>query len=173
MKRITLLLLCTLALLTGKSYAQEKGEMFIGGDLALGVTAYSYYGTEVGANFSIAPEFAYFLVDNLRVGGNLNYTYDSSHSITINPSVAYYARLAHNFYYVPEFTIGIGGAWNSYMDSFVFQLGLEIFAVEFRPTKHFAMSVNMLSLEYANLSGINGFGFTLGGKSSVGLRYYF
>lgn len=174
MKRITLLLLCTLTLLTGKSYAQEKGEMYIGGDLSLGLTTSTYNETDnVETSFSIAPEFAYFVTDNLRIGGSINYEYYLVHEILINPSIAYYVKLADKFYYVPEFSIGGGLILYEDLKYLGLQLELGLFAVEFRPTDHFAMSVSLLNLGYANIGAAQGFTFTLGATSSVGLRYYF
>lgn len=170
MKKITMLLLCVFSLIGSTSYAQNKGEMFFGGNLGIGVTAIED-GTNFAMNFS--PEYGYFVAKNFRVGVNLNYTYNVAHLFTINPSIAYYVKLVDKFYYVPELTVG-GGLEAFDDEAFgLFQLGLNLFAVEFRPTQHFAVAVSMLNLSYAQLERVNMFNFNLMGSSSVGLRFYF
>ena len=86
-----------------------------------------------------------------------------SHSLTISPGIAYYVRLAPNFYYTPNLSVGFAfgvndsGTLGKDSESMsLFGLGGELqpLAVEFRPTKKFAMSVSLCSLQGAAMEGI-------------------
>ena len=212
MKRI-LISIASLAALCFTAAAQQKGEQSLGLHLGYdtGVTGYKFYvfgmGTQEtktnnGYNIAAALEYSYFVCDNLRISANVAYgfkgnpeTPSSTHSITIAPGIAYYVRLADNFYYTPNLNVGfacgvtgsgtLGRDWESMT---MYGLGAELqpLAVEFRPTKKFAMSVSLCSLQgvamegkydFAGGNGINmsgmGVRFDLISNAQVGFKLYF
>ena len=212
MKRI-LISIASLAALCFTAAAQQKGEQSLGLHLGYdtGVTGYKFYvfgmGTQEtktnnGYNLASALEYSYFVCDNLRISANVAYgfqgnpeTPSSTHSITIAPGIAYYVRLADNFYYTPNLNVGfacgvtgsgtLGRDWELMT---MYGLGAELqpLAVEFRPTKKFAMSVSLCSLQgvamegkydFAGGNGINmsgmGVRFDLISNAQVGFKLYF
>ena len=212
MKRI-LISIASLAALCFTAAAQQKGEQSLGLHLGYdtGVTGYKFYvfgmGTQEtktnnGYNLASALEYSYFVCDNLRISATVAYgfqgnpeTPSSTHSITIAPGIAYYVRLADNFYYTPNLNVGfacgvtgsgtLGRDWESMT---MYGLGAELqpLAVEFRPTKKFAMSVSLCSLQcvamegkydFAGGNGINmsgmGVRFDLISNAQVGFKLYF
>ena len=52
-------------------------------------------------------------------------------------------------------------------------VGLQLFTMEFRPTKHFGLTANLVSLNFVALEGSAAFNFDLGANPTVGVRYYF
>lgn len=91
-------------------------EMYVGGSLGVTTASASIDGVSASATtFGFAPEFGYFVADRLRLSGSIAYNLtssgDTSHALTIGPSVAYYVRLCDRFYYTPE--AGIGFAYAS------------------------------------------------------------
>lgn len=210
MKR-TLLTLVAIASMVFSASAQQKGEQTLGINLGYNtgkttskITVNDQQSDSMtvlgGDNLSVGVEYGYFVANNLRIGGHIGYGYTAdgskSHSLTITPNIAYYVRLADNFYYTPNFAIGFGlgttGKSELTDESFTmcgFATELQPFAVEFRPTKKFAMSVSLCSLQYAYLadsdteellnqkintkvssSGIN---FNLLANAQVGFKLYF
>ena len=153
-----------------------------------------------GDNLGVGVEYGYFVIDNLRVGGRINYGYTAdgtkTHSLTIMPNIVYYVRLADKFYYTPNFSIGFGlgtTGKDEYTDESFTMCGLatelQPLAVEFRPTEKFAMSVSLCSLQYTFLSDSNteeafgqkittkvsgsSFNFDLLANAQVGFKLYF
>lgn len=122
-KRIVAILLCAVSF---GAYAQQKGDMYIGSMIGLGLSSSSIYSDGEKKNeynpsmgFSVSPEFHYFVADKFRVGlvssfgGSKNhferdiisssYIFDAKNSYWfIGPDIAKYIRLADNFYYVLE-----------------------------------------------------------------------
>lgn len=124
MKRLFLLV----AVLAGSTmtFAQEKGDMYIGASLnfAAGssttITTVSDISdsetTPNSTSFGISAEYGYFVAKNFRVALSLGYEFESQPTLKdgdswskskaslfcINPNVAYYVRLADRFYYTPE-----------------------------------------------------------------------
>ena len=198
---------------TFSASAQQKGEQTLGFNLSYNTgktTTKMQINNELsesvsilgGDNLSVGIEYGYFAADKLRVGFQIGYGYTAnaddakSHALTIMPNVAYYVRLAENFYYTPNFSIGFGLGIiqnNDYSgDNFTmcgFATELQPFAVEFRPTKRFAMSVSLCSLQYALLTGSNSeeifntkittkvntntFNFDMLANAQVGFKLYF
>ncbi len=194
MKRIICLFVAVIAI-TAAASAQQKGEKYLGGSLGVATTtsiANSTSATSFG--LSLAPEFGYFVADKFRISASVGYGLETAnrtdpvtHTITVMPELAYYVRLADNFYYTPSFQFGFacGIAGKTEMtNSFAmpgFGIGLSLGAFEFRPTRKFGVSFSLLSLEYVFTSykgdylkyNHNGISFRLGGSSTIGLRYYF
>ena len=92
--------------------------MYVGGILGVSTSSFSADETSISETyFRIAPEFGYFVRDNLRVGGSLGYSIAplegrTTHTVTIGPNVAYYVKVCDRIYYVPE--IGLGFAYASF-----------------------------------------------------------
>ena len=198
---------------TFSASAQQKGEQTLGFNLSYNTsktTTKMQINNELsesvsilgGDNLSVGIEYGYFAADKLRVGFQIGYGYTANaddaktHALTIMPNVAYYVRLAENFYYTPNFSIGFALGiieHNEYPDDNFTMHGLatelQPLAVEFRPTKRFAMSVSLCSLQYTFLSGSNSeklfnteittkinnnvFNFSLLANAQIGFKLYF
>lgn len=203
MKKVLLTLVAIVAVAFTAS-AQKQGEQHIGANLGyntgktnvtLSLRGDNYSEKESilgGDNLGVGVEYGYFVIDNLRVGGRIGYSYtadgDKSHSLTIMPNIAYYVRLADKFYYTPNFAIGFGlgtTGKDEYTNESFTMCGLatelQPLAVEFRPTKKFAMSVSLCSLQYVFLTGdieqvkvdTGAFSFDLLANAQVGFKLYF
>lgn len=178
MKRLALIA-AAMMLAFGAS-AQQKGDSYVGLSLDYNTgkrtlatsttttiagsssTVNSSTPTNFGDNLGLEFEYGYFVADKLRVGIDLDYTYtkngSSSHAFGVMPNVAYYVELAKGFYYTPNLGVGFGlnttpvnNDSNLTMCGFVGEF--QPFAVEFRPTKRFAMTVSLCSLQYSYLAG--------------------
>ena len=183
MKRVLISIMALVAICFTAA-AQQKGEQSLGLHLGYdtGVTGYKFYLEGIGIfhstqeikvkdghNIAAALEYSYFVCDNLRLSANVAYgfqgnpdTPSSAHSLTIAPGIAYYVRLAPNFYYTPNLNVGFAcgvtdtGTLGKDLESIsLFGLGGELqpLAVEFRPTKRFAISVSLCSLQGAAMEG--------------------
>ena len=180
-------IICTLAFLSVSALtvsAQNKGDKYVGGMLGVGVSASFVEDISATAtNVGIAPEFGYFVADKFKVGAGIGYSLNisgaTSHALTVCPNVAYYVKLCNNFYYTPTFEIGFAYGHSEGLNGVGFGLGLSIAGFEFRPSTHFGLSVNLLSLSYVFLSypdyglNSNNVTFNLGVNPSVGVKYYF
>lgn len=178
MKRILFAAAAALAALTGLS-AQEKGDMYISGNLDISST-----GTRTSAGsivtktpssfgFGIAPEFGYFITDRLEVNLGLGYELDRTHRgtdsngnnlfnvsnvFTISPGVRYYVPLGEKFYYTPGFDLSVGfGGSRREIDPQTsvkggitrFGIVLSALAFEFRPAEHFGITFRAGNLSYS------------------------
>jgi outer membrane protein len=121
MKKITILMIMLCASVA--AFAQfEQGRMLVGGSLGFdtqketdkyGSTSQKY-GTYT--SFSLAPQFGYFIIDNLAVGGTIDLSLSkfkpedddvegrTSTSIEIQPTVRYY--LPQGIFFQGQFGIG-------------------------------------------------------------------
>lgn len=134
------LFFCALAAIVSLQVAsaQKRGEMYVGGSLGVTTASASIDGISASAtSFGFAPEFGYFVADRLRLSGSIAYNLtssgDTSHALTIGPSVAYYVRLCDRFYYTPEAGIGFAYASAYGANGYGFATGLKFGAFEFRP----------------------------------------
>ena len=183
MKRVLISIMALVALCFTAA-AQQKGEQSLGAYFGYdtGVTGYKIYlghlgifpnkqeiKVKEGHNVVAALEYSYFVANNLRLSATVGYglqanpeTPSVAHSLTISPGIAYYVRLAPNFYYTPNLSVGFAcgvndsGTLGKDSESMsLFGLGGELqpLAVEFRPTKKFAMSVSLCSLQGAAMEG--------------------
>lgn len=203
MKKALLTLVAIVAVAFTAS-AQKQGEQHIGANLGyntgktnvtLSLRGDNYSEKESilgGDNLGVGVEYGYFVIDNLRVGGRIGYSYtangDKSHSLTIMPNIAYYVRLADKFYYTPNFAIGFGLGTTG-KDEYTNESLYDVWSCngafspwpEFRPTEKFAMSVSLCSLQYVFLTGDIGqikvdtgaFSFDLLANAQVGFKLYF
>ena len=210
MKRTLLTIVAIVAMALSAS-AQQKGEQTLGFNLNYSTgksttkvqindeqsTAATILG---GDNLGVGIEYGYFIANNLRVGGQINYGYTAddskTHSLIIMPNIAYYVRLTDNFYYTPNLSIGFGlgtTGTNDYTNEKFTMCGLatelQPLAVEFRPTQQFAMTVSLCSLQYVFLTDSNSseilntqittkvssntFNFSLLANAQIGFKLYF
>lgn len=182
------LFFCALAAIVSLQVAsaQKRGEMYVGGSLGVTTASASIDGISASATtFGFAPEFGYFVADRLRLSGSIAYNLtssgDTSHALTIGPSVAYYVRLCDRFYYTPEAGIGFAYASAYGANGYGFATGLKFGAFEFRPASHCGISFSLLSLQYTYLSYSSG-GYSASGNNvqfdfgvspTIGFKYYF
>lgn len=204
------ILAASLLFVSAFAFAQKQGDIFVEGSLDLEcgtqkntINSGSSSNSEKSAldtKFDFMVGASYFVIDNVRVGVNLGYAYQKSDDtkapgFAINPNVAYYLELGHNFYYTPEF--GLYGEFGSattttsiasfsadtkYNHS-VLGAYLHILSCEYRINSSLALGVNFGTAyfqsskltdpdEKDNYAKNTTFGFDLG-SASVGLRFYF
>ena len=177
MKKLFSLLLCLSAMFAGSVVAQDKGDMFIGGNLGLGVTTIGDGSYSVSSvTFSLAPEYSYFVADNFRIGAELDLSIaEGVTTFTVAPTFAYYVKLVDKLYYTPEFTIGGGLAANDGYSVGVFAFDLDLFALEYMPSNHIGLSLSLVNMSYALIpeASVSTFHFVLLTSPEVGFRYYF
>jgi outer membrane protein len=122
MKKITILMIAMCA--TVGAYAQfNQGRMLVGGSLAFqSVTSKSKFDGQTttdgkSTDFSIAPQFGYFVIDNLAVGATLDFSlskWDAEQgndestvtAFEFEPTVRYY--LPVGVFFQGQFGIGTG-----------------------------------------------------------------
>ncbi|MBO7523720.1 MAG: hypothetical protein J6T30_07710, partial [Bacteroidales bacterium] len=108
---------------------------------------------------------------------------------TIGPSFAYYVPITSTFYYTPQFDVAaVFGAYSleSSLEKQTINysgvaFGISPVKFEFRPTDHFGLDVDIMSLTYAHMNyklkdsvaTSNTLGFKLCINPSVGFKYYF
>lgn len=175
MKRVILSIIAVVAVALSAS-AQQKGDNYVGANIGYGTgktfttltttmgddkitNKDSYLG---GDSFRIGFEYGYFIADNLLLKANIGYGFDKlgseiDHSLTVMPGIAYYVKLADKFYYTPNLSLGyvMGSSHIADEEAYTmhgFGAELQPLAVEFRPTKRFAMTVSLASLQYVVLS---------------------
>lgn len=183
MKKLLICSMFFIATLT-YSFAQQKGDKYVGGSLHLATsTLILDGGSATTVDLGLSPEFGYFVADKLKLGLQagyfLSYNETVTHTVAIGPSLAYYVRLSDNFYYTPEIFIGFEYAGSKYLDGYGLGLSLSIVGFEFKPKPNIGISFNVLGIGYEFFSfpdlDMNGSGlsFQLGLKSSIGFKYYF
>lgn len=195
------------------AHAQQKGEFYLGGnvgvDTAVSAVALSDgydtgSETTIQANVGINFTVGYFLSNKWRIAAyyeanaTASGTYTDAEEVTPTTNLsydsaglglAYYKEIADGFYYVPE--LKICKAWGEFdvegvnfpLDGYSFNISL--FQLEYRPTTHFATTVNLGYFNILNLGGAtSGLGYTLDmamgtGIATINLRptvtfkYYF
>ena len=148
--------------------AQQKGDMYISGSLALsgGSTSASASASVQGIkttvkepsafSFQIAPEFGIFVLDRLQVNISLGYSltrsepnkhstdtenfYDFTNLFVISPGVKYYVPVCDKLYYTPGLSLGVGfGNENTQISSNI---------SEKEPLTTFGISLSFLEFEF-------------------------
>ncbi|MBQ9137386.1 MAG: hypothetical protein IJX65_01970 [Alistipes sp.] len=162
-----------LLLSCGVASAQKKGDMFFGGTTGITIQATSANNGEVAAGFAIQPEFGVFVANNCKLGVSVGYALSGGiHSLTACPNFAYYLRLCDGLYYTPGIEAGFVMAAASGNYAAGVGIGLQLFTLEFRPTKHFGLSAGLASLNFVAMNTA-AFNFNLGVNPTVGVKYYF
>lgn len=189
-------------------FSQAKEEFYIGGGAGLGTTVNGFLVsdkvTDVESFAAIGNaefhfECGYFVADKLKLGAifqastatNTTSAYETAMGLaSLGGSFAYYVEIAEGLYYVPEFVGSVLFSGYFFEDPLNFPLvgvsaALSFVQLEFRPTKHFATSVNLGSLGFTSAAGsVNYKGTTLdlvlanlnvalGVSPSVTFKYYF
>ena len=150
--------------------AQQKGDKYFGGMTGIAIQA----GDGVGAGFIIQPEFGGFVADKCKLGISAGYAISGGiHTFTLTPNFSYYVRLCDNVYYTPGIEAGFAMAAARGAVAAGVGVGLQLFSMEFRPTKHFGFTANLVSLNFVGMEGSAAINFDLGVNPTVGLRYYF
>ena len=150
--------------------AQQKGDKYFGGMAGIAIQA----GDGVGAGFIIQPEFGGFVADKCKLGISAGYAISGGiHTFTLTPNFSYYVRLCDNVYYTPGIEAGFAMAAAEGAVAAGVGVGLQLFSMEFRPTKHFGFTANLVSLNFVGMEGAAAINFDLGVNPTVGLRYYF
>ena len=188
MKKILVTLICAFATL-GVASAQQKGEIYVGGDFGVGVNNTSMaikdfgkLGSSTNVDFTIQPKVGFFVADNLMLGFGLGYSLDSvedttNHAFTIGPSLSYYIPLCEKLYYTP--TLDLAFCYAATDDNGVpgFGIGVTLFGMEYRPSKKIGISGNLLSFNYTllakNGTRINTVDFGLTINPTIGVKFYF
>lgn len=172
--------------------------MFVSGTLGLsgGSTGAKYDGYKESEKkefeFSIAPEFGYFVADKILIKLGLGYGYNSAETSKINifivsPAFHYYLKITDKFHYTPGISLGIGGgitkSGENKLPMFNIGFQLHLVAFEFRATENFAINLSAGEFGYMYTQakekeiGVAGFDnnvnldLNLGAK--VGFSYYF
>ena len=156
----------------GAASAQQKGDIFLGGVTGITIQATTSGGGAVGSGFAIQPEFGAFVGNNCKIGASAGYTISGgSHILTVCPNFAYYVRLCDGMYYIPGIEAGFVMASAGGIGAGL-GVGLQLFSLEFRPTKHFGFTANLASVNFYALSTATCI-FNLGVNPTVGVKYYF
>lgn len=178
MKKL-LVVLVALLCCTVTTFAQNKGDKYVGGYAGIAVQAVGMDGdSAAAASLGIQPEFGYFVADRLKVGVSLGYGISEGiHTLTVCPNISYYLPLCDGLYYTPGVELGFAGGISE--GTMIPGLGLvaHFFSLEFRPTEHFGFSANLLSLNFVSLTKygitVNTASFNIGVTPTIGFKYYF
>ena len=175
MKKFTILLIAAIGAFATTVHAQEKGDFYLGGTLGLGVSSSGSNGyMHTSTAFNIAPEVGFFVIDNLKLGAKLEYAVSSSrHTFTFAPNASYYLPIVDKLYYTPQLSIGGGFGVLSGNTQGVFDLSLNMLALEYKATDNIALSMSLVDLNYRMIGDSNNVDFHLFNTPSVGVRYYF
>lgn len=182
MKRILFIVLFMTVSMTSL-YAQNKGDVFLGGIVG-GGTSTNFLNGESGstiANVNATLEIGYFATDELKIGAEIGYALTAGdtdvHALMIGPNIAYYTKLAEKLYYTPSLSVcfALGIADGISMPGF--GVGLNLFSMEFRPTRRFGFTASLGSINYVALTKeeitSSTLGVNIGINPSVGFKYYF
>ena len=164
--------------------AQSKGEMYIAASLGASFgseNVESYDGSyttntsnPLSTSFNVMGEFGYFIADNVRLALALGVPYSTSPTtqsgstwlqrsavgLQINPNIAYYVKLADNFFYIPE--VGFSYESGTLKDDITTSTSLNlnyngwdvyvnILALEFRVCPKLAIGVGFGSVSYSSV----------------------
>ena len=161
--------------------AQQKGDMYIGGQIGVTVQSVTSDGySESATAFSIQPEFGYFVANRCKVGLSVGYGISADvHSLTICPNFSYYLPLCDGLYYTQGIELGYAMGKTEGISMSGLGAALHAFSLEFRPTKHFGFTANILSFNVVALNNSEyNFSSTavncnIGMNPTIGFKYYF
>lgn len=175
MKKITILFVAVAAMFASAASAQQKDDMYVGGTLGFGVSSIGTNGyMSTSASFNVAPEFGYFIADNIKIGVELAYGVSGgTHSLMLMPNAAYYLPIVDKLYYTPQLSVGGGFGANSGYTAGSFALSLNLASLEYKPVENMAISIGLVNLNYVRMEKTNNVGFGFLTSPSVGFRYYF
>lgn len=182
MKKLFSTLLTLLVISLSTVSAQQKGDIYVGGNLGFGVTSAIVEGeSATAAEFALQPNVGYFVADKFMVGFGLGYSVTggdgATHTLTLGPKLSYFVPICDKLYYTPSLDILFCCVASDGYSIPGFGLGANIVGFEYQPTEHIGLSASLLSLDYVMLSkeGLTlntvDFGLTL--SPSIGFKYYF
>lgn len=182
MKKLFSTLIVLLVMSVSTVFAQQKGDIYIGGNFGVGVTSAIIEGESATAvEFAIQPNMGYFVADKFMIGFGLGYSISggdgTTHALTLGPKLSYFVPLCDKLYYTPSLDILFCCAASDGYSIPGFGLGANIVGFEYQPTEHIGLSASLLSLDYVMLSKdgltINTVDFGLTLSPSIGFKYYF
>lgn len=182
MKKLFYALVALLALSVTSVSAQQKGDIYVGGDLGFSVSSVSVSGESVTATeFGIQPSVGVFLADRFLLGFSLGYNVTggdgATHTLALGPRVGYYVPLCKNLYYTPTLDLLFCHVSSEGYGVPGFGLGVNLFGLEYRPTERIGLSASLLSLDYVLLSKegvtIHTVDFGLSLSPRIGAKFYF
>lgn len=182
MKKILLFALC-MTLSIASLYAQNKGDVFFGGIAGVG-TSTNFINGESGTtitNVNATIEIGYFVADKLKLGAEVGYALTSGdadvHALMVGPNMTYYAKLADKLYYTPSLSVCFALGVTEGISMPGVGVGLNLFSMEFRPTRRFGFTASLASINYVALFKdeitSSTLGLNIGINPSVGFKYYF
>lgn len=166
MKKTLLTLLLLLSCSLGAFAQTEKGNKEVGGSFSMSYTPKSSL-----FNFALTPQFGYFIIDNLSVGGTLSVDFSTSKgqstsTLAILPTAKYYFEASPKL--KPYLMLQVGGGVMSAKSDFgvsatssVFQFGGGA-GVAYFLTRNVALDLGLraqMSGSVANIAMAGGFGF--------------
>ncbi len=164
-------------------YAQNKGDVFVGGIAGVGTSTNFINGESSSTitNVNAAIELGYFVADKLKIGAEIGYALSAGdtdvHALMIGPNMTYYAKLAEKLYYTPSIFVGFALGIADGISMPGIGVGLNLFGLEFRPTRRFGFTASLASINYVALFEeeitSSTLGINIGINPSVGFKYYF
>lgn len=182
MKKFLATLLVLFAASTSVVYAQQKGDIYVGGNLQFGLSSAIVEGASATATeFMIQPNMGVFVADKFMVGFDLGYSAlvgdSTTHTLVVGPKFSYFIPLCDKLYYTPTLDIAFCYAVSDGFGLPGFGLGANFVCFEYQPTEHIGLSASMLSLNYIMFSRagitVNEVDFGLSLSPSIGFKYYF
>lgn len=187
MRKLFFCLMAVLALSLYDASAQNKGDLYVGGGLGVGTTSAIIEGeSATSVEFSVAPEFGYFVADRFMVGVGAEYNImasggDAMHTFNVGPKLAYYVPICEKLYYTPSLMLAFCLAAEQGETMPGFALSASFVGLEYRPTERIGLSASLLSLDYALMSekvldtrlNIHAVNFGLSVAPTVGVKFYF
>lgn len=182
MKKLFSTLLTLLVISLSTVSAQQKGDIYVGGNLGFGVSSVILEGeSATAAEFTVQPNVGYFVADKFMVGLGLGYSVTggdgATHTLAVGPKLSYFVPICDKLYYTPSLDILFCYVASEGFGIPGFGLGVNIVGLEYQPTERIGLSASLLSLDYVMLSKegmtLNTVDFGLSFSPSIGFKYYF
>lgn len=182
MRKLLSTLLALLVVSVSTVSAQQKGDIYVGGNLGVNVASVIMDGeSATAAEFAIQPNVGFFVADKFMVGLGLGYSVTggdgATHTLTVGPKLSYFVPLCDKLYYTPSLDLLFCYAASDGYGFPGFGLGVNIVGLEYKPTERIGLSASLLSLDYVMLSNewvtVNTVDFGLTFSPSIGFKYYF
>ena len=178
MKRLIILAIGLLVIVSAANAQLKKGDLIVGGSVGLTLDiresesvnfwGVSTGGTNVDVTFSINPGVSYMLTDNWCIGGGLGLSVSPGGTsvFTIGPSGGYYVPFNKTIGMMNSVNMGFGVVESAFAFSFGYTPGLLISLSD-----KMYLSTSLGSLGYN--SGRKAFSISLLGGASLGFGYVF
>ena len=98
MKKLFSTLLTLLVISLSTVSAQQKGDIYVGGNLGFGVSSVILEGeSATAAEFTVQPNVGYFVADKFMVGLGLGYSVTggdgATHILAVGPKLSYFVPI--------------------------------------------------------------------------------